>query len=181
MKAVVLGPAVLAAILVAGCRSASIVPPPQRDIEQQLNKMRASGKPFYFAGREFAGLRLSAAQFEDWHDGGFFAYGTCSIPAPPDGGCSPPAQIQISRFDPRLWARAVGCYRQPSLLGVPTVRHDALVLVSKGAVVKIYARTHAEDRRIALSLRSLDRPMTILQRLSQPSRAARRLLTSVCH
>jgi hypothetical protein len=142
--------------------------------------MRASALQFYFAGRKFNGLRLTAAEYEGWHDGGFFAYGTCTIPAGQEGGCSPPVQIQIFRFDPGQWGRAVGCHREESLLGVPTVRHDGLVLLSKGAVVKIYARTRAEDRRVARSLRNIDRPKRPLRLLPKPSRAARRLLASVC-
>lgn len=167
--------------LLVSCRSGATVVPRQRDIDEQIDKMRASARPFYFAGHEFNGLPLTAAQYEAWRDGGLFAYGTCTIPLGQDGGCSPPAQIQIFRFDPGQWGRAVGCHGEHSLLGVPTVRHDGLVLLSKGAVVKIYARNHAEDRRLALRLRSIERPDEPLRRLPRPARAARLLLESVCH
>jgi hypothetical protein len=123
---------------------------------------------------------LTAAVYEEWHDGGFFAYGTCKLPPGQDGGCAPPVEVQIFRFNPRQWARATGCHKQPALLGVPTVRHDGLVLVSKGAVVKIYARTPASDRRVALSLRSIDHPGRPLGHLPSPSQADRLLLASVC-
>ena len=166
--------------LFVGCRGGATVVPAQLDIDAQIKKMRASGRPFYFAGREFNGLPLTAAKYEDWHHGGFFAYGTCTIPAGQDGGCSPPAQIQIFRFDPSQWRRAVGCHHEHSLLGVPTVRHDGLVLLSKGAVVKIYARSRAEDRRVALSLRSIERPDEPLRRLPMPARATRLVLASAC-
>jgi hypothetical protein len=142
--------------------------------------MRGSPHPFYFAGRVFNGLSLTTAEYDDWHGGGLFVYGTCTIPARQDGGCSPPVQIQILRFDAREWGRAVGCHRQPSLLAVPTVRHDGLELFSKGAVVKIYARTRREDRRVALSLCSVDPPNQLLRRLRAPDRAVRFRLASVC-
>src|SRR5437764_5111421 len=149
---------VLGIPLLVGCRGSAAIVPAQRDIDEQIDKMRASARPFYFAGREFNGLPLTAAKYQGWRDGGFFAYGTCTIPPGQDGGCSPPAQIQIFRFTPGQWRRAVGCHREDSLLGVPTVRHDGLVLLSKGAVVKIYARNRAEDRLLARSLRSIERP-----------------------
>jgi hypothetical protein len=168
------------AALLLGCRSAASVVPHQRDIDAEITSMRASSRPFYFAGSMFDGLPLTMAQYEDWHAGGLFVYGTCTIPAGQDGGCSPPVQIQIFRFDARNWGRAVGCHRQPSLLAVPTVRHDGLVLVSKRAVIKIYARTRAEDRRVAVSLRSIKRPNELLRRLPAPSHAVRLLLASVC-
>jgi hypothetical protein len=39
--------------------------------------------------------------------------------------------------------------------GVPTVRHDGLVLFTARTVVKIYARGPVEDGRVAGALRSL--------------------------
>src|SRR4051812_13529618 len=115
--------------LLTGCGSIA----GQRDIDAQIEQMQRFARPFYFAGRAFEGLPLTAAIYEGWHDGGFFAYGTCTIPPGTDSGCTPPVQIQISRFDPVLWRRAVDCHRRPALLGVPTVRFSGLVLVSKGA------------------------------------------------
>ncbi len=170
--------ALLVAFL-AGCRGGPIVPPARHDIDRQLGRMRNSARPYYFAGREFGGLPLTAAIAEG-RGRGFFAYGTCTIPAGQDGGCSPPLQIQIFRFNPSQWQLAANCHRRPSLLGVPTVRHDGLVLVSKGAIVKIYARSPAEDRRVALNLRNIDHPERPLHRLPMPSAAARALLASVC-
>ena len=171
----------VAGMLCVGCDDrGTITVPAHRDIGKQIAKMRARDRPFFFAGQEFAGLPLTAARSEDWRGGGLFVYGTGSLPVPADGGCAPPAQIQIFRFDAGLWSRAVNCHRLPSLLGVPTVRHDGLVLFSKGAIIKIYARTHAEDRRLALSLRDLDRPGTILRRLTPPAQATVRLIASVC-
>jgi hypothetical protein len=170
----------LLATSLAGCSTTGVTPPAQRDVDQHLAKMRKAEQPFYFAGREFEGLPLTAAAYEYWHDGGFFAYGTCTIPPGQDGGCAPPIEIQIFRFDAGQWKLAVGCHRKPSLLGVPTVRHDGLVLVSEGALVKIYARNAARDRRVALALRSVDDPARPIHRLPPPSRKVRAALSSVC-
>jgi hypothetical protein len=122
---------------------------------------RAPGPPLYYAGRSFAGLALTHAESEG---GGraLFVYGACEIEDPdgilgPEGGsCSPPVQIQVFPFDPKQWRLAAGCYRRPPLRGVPTVRHDGLILLTARTVVKIYARGPAEDRRVARALRSLD-------------------------
>jgi hypothetical protein len=170
----------LLATSLAACTATGITPPAQHDVEQHLAKMRNGKQPFYFAGREFEGLPLTAAIYEPWHDGGLFTYGTCTIPPGQDGGCAPPVEIQIFRFNPGQWRLAVGCHRKPSLLGVPTVRHDGLVLVSKGALVKIYARNAARDRRVALALRSVDEPVRPIHRLPLPSRKARALVSSAC-
>jgi hypothetical protein len=122
---------------------------------------RASGPPLYYAGRSFAGLQLTHAE----SGGGgraLFVYGSCEIGDPdgilgPEGGsCSPPIQIQVFPFDPQQWSLAAGCYRRSPQRGVPTVRHDGLVLFTARTVVKIYARGPVEDGRVARALRSLD-------------------------
>lgn len=123
--------------------------------------MRVPGPRLYYAGRSFAELALTHAESEG---GGraLFVYGSCEIDDPdgilgPEGGsCSPPVQIQVFPFDPDQWRLAAGCFRRPPLRGVPTVRHDGLVLFTARTVVKIYARGPAEDRRVAQALRSLD-------------------------
>jgi hypothetical protein len=116
----------------------------------------------------------------DEHGRAFFAYGTCVIPAGQEGGCSVPVQIQIFPFEPKAWGLAVGCHRRPELLHVPTVRHDGLVLFTRRAVVKIYARNPAEDRRVALGLRDVREPRTVLRRLPPPAPSTQRLQASVC-
>lgn len=121
----------------------------------------ASGPASYYAGRSFAGLPLTHAESAG-AGRAFFVYGSCEIDDPdgffgPEGGsCSPPVQIQVFRFDANQWRLAAGCYSRPSLRGVPTVRHDGLVLFTARTVVKIYARSPAEERRVARELRSLD-------------------------
>jgi hypothetical protein len=72
--------------------------------------------PLYYAGDEVAGNKLEKISGEeDWlrnpdqRSVGFtFIYGTCEIPeGQTDGGCSPPAQIQVSS----ICHRHLGLYR----------------------------------------------------------------------
>lgn len=120
-----------------------------------------AGASVYYTGRSFAGLALTHAESQA-AGRALFVYGTCEIDDPdgffgPEGGsCVPPVQIQVFPFDPTQWAIAARCYRRPPLRGVPTVRHDGLVLFTARTVVKIYARSPAEERRVARALRSLD-------------------------
>jgi hypothetical protein len=150
----VIGLAAMALVLLAGgCGSRGYVTVPHgEDIEGGLAKARASGFPIYYAGRSFAGLPLTDVEL-DGPDRALIAYGTCRIALPADGGCSVPVQIQHFPFKPGDWRLAIDCHRRPSLLGVPTVRHDGLVLFTERQVVKIYARSASEDRRVALALR----------------------------
>jgi hypothetical protein len=160
----------VALVLVAcGCDSRDYVSVPHgEDIEGGLAKARAARFPIYYAGRSFAGLPLTDVEL-DLPGRALIAYGTCRIALPADGGCSVPVQIQHFPFNAGNWGGAVAnCYRNPSLLGVPTVRHDGLVLFTAGRIVKIYARSAAEDRRVALALRRVgDKPVN---RLPAPRR-----------
>jgi hypothetical protein len=167
-------------VLLTGCLGHDAVTVPHgKDVEQGLARARASSVSFYFAGPRFAGLPLTDAEVER-PGRAFFAYGTCVIPAGQEGGCSVPVQIQNFPFEPHLWRRAVGCRRRPELLHVPTVRHDGLVLLTGRTVVKIYARSPAEDERVALSLRDVEHPRTVLRRLPPPPPSVRALQASVC-
>ena len=129
-------------------------------LEELVN---APGPPLFFAGPTFAGLPLTHAEREV-EGRALFVYGSCDVEDPdgffgPEGGsCSPPIQIQVFRFNPKDWRPGVvqGCYRRAPLRGVATVRHDGLVLFTSNIGVKIYARSPAEDRRVARSLRALD-------------------------
>src|ERR687884_1652711 len=139
-------------VLVTGCLGHGAVTVPHgKDVDQGLARARASSVSFYFAGSRFAGLPLTDVEVDE-QGRAFFAYGTCVIPAGQEGGCAVPVQIQNFPFKRSLWRLAVGCHRRPELLHVPTVRHDGLVLFTRRAVVKIYARSPAEDRRGAPSL-----------------------------
>jgi hypothetical protein len=144
----------------------------------EVKRLQAnSTEAVYFAGMTFGGLHVTDAvgQGRDYE---LVAYGTCSSSGF-DSGCAPPIEIGESPFKPAQWRRAVGCRRLPSLRGVPTVRVDALRLVTGNEVVEIYARSPAEDKRVALALRRVDGRSTP-QRLPPPSTAIRKLVQSVC-
>jgi hypothetical protein len=132
----------------AGCSSSPVTVPGSGQVD--LKALRSSTEPRYWLGKDFAGLPITHA------DGaGLVVYGTCEIPTGPfgaDGGCAPPIQIQHWRFKPKQWRNAANCVRLPSLRGVPTARHDGLVLFTRHGFVKIYARNHAEDVRVANAL-----------------------------
>jgi hypothetical protein len=176
----VIGLAVVVLVLLAGgCGSRGYVTVPRgEDVEGGLSNARASLFPIYYAGRTFAGLPLTDVEVEG-PDRALIAYGKCRIALPADGGCSVPVQIQHFPFKSGDWRLAVNCHRRPSLLGVPTVRHDGLVLFTEGRVVKIYARSAAEDRRVALALRRVsdDKPA---RRLPAPDPRVSELQAEVC-
>jgi hypothetical protein len=166
--------------LLSGClRHGAVTVPRGKNVDEGLARARASSDSFYFAGSRFAGLPLTDVEVEG-QGRVLFAYGTCVIPAGQDGGCAVPVQIQNFPFQPSLWRLAVGCRRRPELLHVPTGRHDGLVLFTRRSVVKIYARSPAEDRRVALSLREVRSPRAVLRRLPPPAPSVQRLQASVC-
>jgi hypothetical protein len=172
--------AVVALVLVASsCDSRNHVTVPHgEDIEGGLAEARASSLPIYYAGRSFASLPLTDVEL-DLPGRALIAYGTCRIALPADGGCSVPVQIQHFPFKSGDWRLAIDCHRLPSLLGVPTVRHDGLVLFTERQVVKIYARTAVEDRRVALALRRVgdDKPV---RRLRAPDPRISKIQSEVC-
>jgi hypothetical protein len=173
--------AVVALLVAAGCSGRSdVTVPHDQDVEGGLEQARASVEPLYFAGMEFAGMPLTDVELQG-AGRAIVAYGTCVIPAEQtEGGCSVPVQIQHFPFDEAMWRRAVSCTVQPTLLGVPTLRHDGLVLLTGRTVVKIYARGPAEDRRVALALRPVDAPDAPLRRLPPPAPGVRELAERVC-
>jgi len=167
------------AALMGGCGDRDHVTVPHgEDIEGALAKARAATFPIYYAGRSFAGQPLSGVEL-DLPGRALIAYGTCRIALPADGGCSVPVQIQHFPFKPGDWRLAVNCHRRPSLLGVPTVRHDGLVLFTERQVVKIYARNPEEDRQVALTLRRVrdDKPIS---HLPPPDPRVSELQAQVC-
>jgi hypothetical protein len=172
--------ALVLALLSGGCGSPDYVAVPRgEDVAGGLSRARASSFPIYYAGRTFAGLPLTDVELEG-PDRALIAYGTCRIALPADGGCSVPVQIQHFAFNPSNWRGAVvNCDRQPSLLGVPTVRHDGLVLFTEGRIVKIYARSAAEDRQVALALRRVTDDK-LVRRLPAPKPRITELQARVC-
>jgi hypothetical protein len=162
-----------------GCgRQAYVTVPRGEDVEGGLAKARSSRFPVYYVGRSFAGLPLTEVDF-DGPDRALITYGTCRIALPADGGCSVPVQIQHFPFKSGDWRLAVNCHRRPTLLGVPTVRHDGLVLFTGTRIVKIYARTPAEDRSVALALRTVAGDEAV-GRLPPPPRAVMKIQAQVC-
>lgn len=146
-------------------------------IKAKLAEVRDSDVPLYYAGDSFAGLPLT--HVETYGRGNaLFVYGNCT-PSGDDGGCAPPIEIQIFPFKPAQWRLAGGCRRLPRLLGVPTARHDGLVLFTRRTVVKIYARSHAEDRRVALALRRVGEDAPV-RRLPAPDRSVEELEATAC-
>ena len=166
----------LAAAAAVGCTSLDReVPDGTLDTGDVRQLARESGLPLYYAGLTFAGLRLTDG--DAGAQGGTFVYGTCELPD--DGGCAPPIQIQHFRFDPRAWRRAAGCQTVGRLRGVPAVHHDGLVLLTGRGVVKIYARSSREARRLAHALVRADgRPTP--SRLPAPSTDAARIVAAAC-
>jgi hypothetical protein len=167
---------VAAAVLVlTGCGSGDTIVVPNAD-EVDLEQFQAESEvPPYWVGPEFEGLPVTHAQF------GTLIYGTCEIEDGglfSDGGCAPPVQIQNMKFEPRDWAIAAGCKTLPSLRGVPTARHDGLVLFTGRQFVKIYAIDDAQARRIAQALRPMDEaaPKT----MTPPPRAVARAIRQAC-
>ncbi|HST25741.1 MAG TPA: hypothetical protein VLJ76_07100 [Gaiellaceae bacterium] len=143
-----------------------------------MNRLQSnSTEAVYFAGMSFGGLPVTdvVGQGRNYE---LLAYGTCSSSGL-DGGCAPPIEISESPFKPGQWRLAVGCHRLTSLRGVPTLRHDAFVLVTGRQIVEIYARSPAEDRRVALALRRVDGTPTQAY-LPLPPTAARALVERVC-
>jgi hypothetical protein len=128
-----------------------------------LDSATVPGTTSYFVGEEYRGLPLIAAE-RSGPNRVLFVYGTCETEDPdglfgPEGGsCTPPVQIQILPFDPDQWGAAVGCRRLAPLRGVPTVRHDGLVLFTEDTVVKIYAPSPIDDRKVAGALRRVGAP-----------------------
>lgn len=164
------------ALVVAGCgvTSASF----HRSSRAELKHLQGnSTEPVYFAGMTFGGLRVTDAvgQGRNYE---LVTYGTCTSSGF-DSGCAPPITISESPFKPEQWRLAAGCRRLPSLRGVPTLRHDAFVLVTGRQIIEIYARSPAEDRRVALALRRVDGKPTPRQ-LPKPPSAFRTLVERVC-
>ena len=167
----------VAAAVVAGCASFDRqVPNGRLDADDVRRLARTSGVPLYYAGLSFAGLPLTDGDASS--RGGAFVYGTCELP-PGEGGCAPPIQIQHFAFDPNAWRRAGGCRSLGRLRGVPAVRHDGLVLVTERALVKVYARSAREARRVVDALVRADgRPTP--RRLPSPSAEAARIVAAAC-
>jgi hypothetical protein len=174
------GLVLLAVLVAAGCNGSNIVPK-ERVTADEIDELRDDrGLPMYYAGRSFSGLPLTGASGWNSGDGGaFFAYGTCELPEG-EGGCPVPIQIQHFRFEPAQWEAAVRCRSRPAQRGVPTARHDGLVLFTESIVVKIYARSPTEDLQVVAALRGLNNTVEAGDPLPKPASGVERLIARVC-
>ena len=139
------------AVVAGGCAGGTMTVPRERPTEADVRAAaKTAGRPVFYLGPTFAGLPLTGADARA--DGALFAYGTCEIDLPAEGGCAVPVQVQNFPFRAADWRRADGCYAHPPVRGIPTARHDGLVLFTETGIVKIYARSEMEDVEAAKAL-----------------------------
>ena len=168
----------MAVVALAGCtRETREVPEGTVSREEAADVARDAGRPVYWAGASYDGLPLTSATAGrpgEIH----FGYGTCELPAGTDGGCAVPVQIQNFPFRANDWRRASGCRALRPVGGVPAFRHDGFVLFTRDGVVKIYARSRADERRVARRLARVgsDEPA----RLAPPRANVLALVERVC-
>lgn len=163
-------------VALAGCGSRRV--PTDRLSEEDAKQVAKSvDVPLYYLGESFAGLPLTGAD-GDGRRATLF-YGTCKLSGGNEPSCSVPLQIQHFPIRPGDWQRAVGCTRRPSIRGVPTARHDGLVLFTREGIVKIYARSPREDQLVAQQLRRV-RDDVRAARLPAPSAATVALIDEAC-
>jgi hypothetical protein len=139
-----------------------------------------AGITLYWAGESFEALPLTASQV-DGPGRALFVYGECDGESEGIDGfhCTKPQlQVQHFPFDAVGWEIASGCRSLDSLRGVPTLRHDGLVLVTGDGIVKVYATNAAQDRRLARALRPVGGPR--VARLPAPSVAQRMVVSEAC-
>jgi hypothetical protein len=161
-----------ACVLAAGCGGSGV--------GDELGDLEDAPMPTYYLGDEFAGLPLT--DVERGGDGrALFVYGECDLEGEGDTFvcAEPTVQVQVFPFDADDWRKAVACRGLPSLRGVPTVRHDGLVLATRRTIVKIYARSPAEDLRAARSIRAVG-DETPARSLPPPPQSVRDLLARAC-
>jgi hypothetical protein len=150
------------------------------NVDQELRDARARAPHrIYFAGKQVEGFPLTGVELLAQRPAhASFMYGTCNIELPADGGCSVPIQIQNFPFRAADWGRAVGCTRRGTYRGVPGVHMDALTLFTRDTIVKVYAPTAAQTRRVVAALRPLDSADGRL--LPAPPPGQMQLVESVC-
>ena len=156
----------------------------ERASEQDARRAQEqAGVQLYWLGESYDGLPLSEVWAADQPGAGraHFIYGECDGESEgiDDFHCTKPQiQIQHFPFEAKSWKRASGCRTLPTLRGVPTLRHDGLVLVTAGGIVKIYGRRAREDDEIARALMPLGKRRA--SRLPPPSATQRELVAQAC-
>jgi hypothetical protein len=151
--------------------------------EDALRAQEEANVQLYWLGESYDGLPLTeaSAETEAGARRALFIYGECEGESEgiDDFHCTKPQiQVQHFPFDAVGWKIASGCRTLSSLRGVPTLRHDGLVLVTRDGIVKIYGRRKSEDARIALALQPLAKPQT--KRLPAPTAAQREIVAAAC-
>jgi hypothetical protein len=139
--------------------------------QTQLARLKAArGLPIYWLGPSFEGLLLTHVE-----SGGpgraFLVYGDCRIEDPdgpfgPEGGsCAPPLEIQHlpNPFLGGHYIASTSCTRL-RVHGRLAAVSDGLSIFTGRRIVKIYARTKAEQLRAARALRPINRTSTIWER-----------------
>lgn len=151
--------------------------------EDALRAQEEASVQLYWLGESYDGLPLTeaSAETEVGARRALFVYGECDGESEGvDGFQCTKAQLQIQHFPFEAvgWKLASGCRTLPSLRGVPTLRHDGLVLVTRDGIVKIYGRRKSEDGRIARALKPVGKPRA--DRLPSPTSAQRRIVADAC-
>ena len=146
------------------------------DAERAQNE---AGVRIYWLGESFEGLPLTRADV-DGPRRAALTYGECDGES--EGFDSfrctgPQIQIQHFPFTAVGWRIASGCRTLPTVRGVPTLRHDGLVLVTGDGIVKVYARNAAQDLRVARSVTPINDPVS---RLPPPTPRQRRIVAAAC-
>ncbi len=162
----------VACVLAAGCGGSGV--------GDELGQLEDAPAPTYYLGDDFAGLPLTDVEYGG--DGrALFVYGECDLEGRDDTFvcAKPTVQVQVFPFDTNDWRNAAACSPLPSMRRVPAVRHDGLVLVTGRTVVKIYARSPAEDLRAARSIRAVGEE-TPARSLPPPPQSVRDLLARAC-
>jgi hypothetical protein len=168
--------ALLLVLALAGCSFGD----ERRSEEDALRAQDDVGRPLYWLGESFEGFPLTAAQ-SDGPGRGLLVYGECDGESQGIDSfhCTKPQlQVQFLPFDAVGWKIASGCRTLASLRGVPTLRHDGLVLVTGDGLVKVYSQNAAQDRRVALALRAVGEQRRA--KLPPPAPAQRRIVAEAC-
>jgi hypothetical protein len=166
--------------LVAGLATACTGLDDHKREADALRAQRDAGTRLYWLGESYGGLPLTATDV-DLPRRGVLVYGECDGETEGvDGFHCTKAQLQVQfmPFDAVPWRLVTHCRLRASLRGVPTLRHDGLVLVTRDGLVKIYGRTRAEDRRVALALRPVGGVRRAL--LPAPTPRQRRAVVAAC-
>ena len=142
----------LATPLLAGCLHPA--PPPDVPAARGFDRF-----PLYWLGEEFEGHPLVHVDARRESSIVTFVYGDCD--PPPEGGCSPPLQLQITALCPHLEiVRLPEAGRRQTIRGAPVGRADgAPVLLTRDVQIRAYWGEGVDAgiaRRALAALRSVN-------------------------